>query len=95
MQLKNAEREKNNARSGRFEKQIGSTLYQVNVYFDTAGREPLEDKILRLIKGDLEFGTERTDFRNPGNTKMALPDAEKQGIIGMLQMGRLPERGAV
>jgi hypothetical protein len=39
MLLEKIEREQNNARSGRFSKRIGSTLYEVNVYFDEAGRE--------------------------------------------------------
>ena len=56
MQLKNAEREKNNARSGRFSQRIGSTVYEVFVRFDTAKEESLEDKILRMMKSDLKNG---------------------------------------
>jgi hypothetical protein len=52
MQLTKAEREKNNARSGRFCKRIGPTLYEVNVYFDEAGRDSVEDKILRLVSNE-------------------------------------------
>jgi hypothetical protein len=82
-------------RAGGLTHKAGSTLYQVNIYFDTAGREPLEDKILRLIKSDLEFGTDRADFRNRENAKNVLPNAANRGTMGMLQIGRLPERGAI
>jgi hypothetical protein len=82
-------------RVGGFTHEAGSTLYQVNVYYDTAGREPLEDKILRLIKGDLKFGTDRTDFQNRENMKSALQNAANRSTMDLLQMGRLPERGAI
>ena len=52
MQLKKTEREINNAQSSRFSQRIGSTLYEVNVYFDEAGKETLEDKIFRIISND-------------------------------------------
>jgi hypothetical protein len=52
MQLKKAEREQINAQSSRFSKRIGSTLYEVNVYFAEAGKESLEDKIFRLVSSD-------------------------------------------
>ena len=48
MQLKKAEREQI-TRSGRFEKRIGSAVYEVNVYFKDGCRESLEDKIFRII----------------------------------------------
>jgi hypothetical protein len=48
MQLKNAEREQI-TRSGRFEKRIGSAVYEVNVYFKDGCRESLEDKIFRIV----------------------------------------------
>jgi len=38
-------REKDNAQSSRFCKRIGSTLYEVNVYFNEAAKESLDDKI--------------------------------------------------
>ena len=57
MQTVKIEREKINARSGRFSQRIGSTLYEVNVYFCEAGKESLEDKIVRLISnGGLKNG---------------------------------------
>ena len=37
-----------------FTHKIGSTLFQVNVRFDDAGKESLEDKILRMMKNDLK-----------------------------------------
>jgi hypothetical protein len=48
MQLQKAEREQI-TRSGRFEKRIGSAVYEVNVYFKDGCRESLEEKILRII----------------------------------------------
>jgi len=52
MQTSKSLREKNSAQSGRFTKRIGSTLYEVNVYFSEAGKESLEDKILRLVENE-------------------------------------------
>ena len=50
--IQKAEREKSNAQSSRFCKRIGSTLYEVNVYFNEAAKESLDDKIFRLISND-------------------------------------------
>jgi hypothetical protein len=33
-------------------KRIGSTDYEVEVYFNLASRETLDDKILRLVRGE-------------------------------------------
>ena len=52
MQTQKAEREINNAQSSRFCQRIGSTLYEVNVYFNEAAKETLEDKILRLVSNE-------------------------------------------
>ena len=52
MQLEKAEREMNNAQSSRFYKRIGSTLYEVNVHFNEAAKETMEDKIFRLISSE-------------------------------------------
>ena len=49
MQTVKIMREKVNAQSSRFCKRIGSTLYEVNVYFNEAAKESLDDKIFRLI----------------------------------------------
>jgi hypothetical protein len=69
MQLKNAEHEQINARSGRFVKRIGSTVYEVSVRFDAAKEESLEEKMFRLMKSDLK------NERLCG--KIALPQAER------------------
>ena len=83
------ERKKTNARSGRFIQKIGSTVYEVRVRFDTAKTESLEDKILRLIKRDLDSGQireiTRNDLKIPGESV----------IIDLPQADRLPERGSV
>ena len=52
MQREKAERENNNAQSSRFYKRIGSTLYEVNVHFNEAAKETMEDKIFRLISNE-------------------------------------------
>lgn len=36
-------------------RRIGSTLYKVNVYFNSASKETFEEKALRLMKNDLSF----------------------------------------
>jgi hypothetical protein len=83
---------KSSERAGGFTHKAGSTLYQVRVYFDTASREPLEEKILRLIIGDSASGM---GCRNRENAKNALTFADDHGTMKMPQMGRLPERGAL
>ena len=52
MQTVNIERKEVNAQSGRFCKRIGSTLYEVNVYFNEAAKETLEDKIYRMVANE-------------------------------------------
>ncbi|MFP3153195.1 transposon-encoded TnpW family protein [Lachnospiraceae bacterium ZAX-1] len=37
-----------------FMHKIGSTMFQVTVRFDEAGKEFLEEKILRMMKNDLK-----------------------------------------
>jgi len=36
-------------------KRIGSTVYEINVYFNHDAKETMNDKIIRLIKNDLNF----------------------------------------
>ena len=36
----------------RFQKRIGSTVFEVAVYFSQTSKETLDDKILRLIKNE-------------------------------------------
>jgi len=36
---------------------IGSTVYEVNIYFNKETKETLDDKILRLAKNDLRFAS--------------------------------------
>jgi len=40
---------------GVLHKKIGSTFYKVNIYYNNTNQESLENKILRLIKNDLNF----------------------------------------
>lgn len=37
------------------QRRIGSTTFNVNVHFNKEGRETLEEKVLRLMKNDLNF----------------------------------------
>ena len=36
-----------------FSKRIGSTVYNVSVYFSQSSNETIEDKLLRLIKNEV------------------------------------------
>jgi hypothetical protein len=56
MQTVKIEREQNNARSGRFSKRIGSTVYEVEVHFNQDAKETMNDKILRLVKDEAQNG---------------------------------------
>ena len=56
MQTQKAERERINAQSSRFCKRIGSTVYSVNIHFNERSKEPLEDKIFRMMQSDLTNG---------------------------------------
>jgi multidrug efflux pump subunit AcrB len=51
---------KNNADTGdnpqTYRKRIGSTVYIVTVHFSEASKETVEDKLLRLIKREVENG---------------------------------------
>ena len=53
MQTQKIERKNVTAQSSRFTKRIGSTLYSVGLYFKEDAKETMDDKILRLIKNDL------------------------------------------
>jgi len=37
-------------------KRIGSTVYEVRVYFNQDAKETMNDKIMRLIRNDIERG---------------------------------------
>jgi hypothetical protein len=53
MQTKKTEREETIARSGRFNKRIGSTIYEVEVSFNPEAREGITEKVGRMITNDL------------------------------------------
>ena len=57
MNVLEIEREKINSPQEpyRFTKRLGSTVYEVNVYFNQDAKEKMEDKILRLIKNDYDY----------------------------------------
>lgn len=46
-------------------KRIGSTVYEVRVCFNRDAKERMDDKILRLVKNDLNAA--------PGDVNMAVP----------------------
>lgn len=39
----------------KMQRRIGSTVYKINVYFSPEARETIDEKILRLIKNDLNL----------------------------------------
>lgn len=53
------------AEPAQLRKRIGSTVYEVRVHFNPDAKETMDDKILRLIRNDLN--------KPPGDAKMALP----------------------
>jgi len=40
----------------KMQKRIGSTVYEVYVYFNQDAKETMDAKILRLIKNDAQYG---------------------------------------
>ena len=40
----------------RLTKRIGSTVYEVNVYFNQDAKETMNDKIMRLIRNEAQNG---------------------------------------
>jgi hypothetical protein len=40
-------------------KRIGSTIYEVNAYFNPEAKETIEEKLLRIIGNDLTFRQNR------------------------------------
>ena len=42
--------------AGAITRRIGSTTYRAKIYFDPNAKESLDDKILRLLKNDLNLG---------------------------------------
>ncbi|MDR1321705.1 MAG: hypothetical protein LBK56_09815 [Gracilibacteraceae bacterium] len=72
--------------AGGFTHKVGSTAYRVNVYYGTPEAEPLEEKILRMMKNELNAGARYG--------KMAMPQADalpaKLRFAG--RTDRLPER---
>ena len=46
----------NKTESLKIHKRIGSTLYEVHVYFNPDAKETMDSKILRLINNDIQHG---------------------------------------
>jgi hypothetical protein len=46
----------NIAKTSRFKKKIGSTVYEVRLHFNQDAKETMDAKILRLIKNDTLYG---------------------------------------
>jgi hypothetical protein len=59
MQTLKSSREKDNAQSNRFNKRIGSTDFEIAVFFSSTNKETLNDKIARLIKSETGKGVKR------------------------------------
>jgi hypothetical protein len=45
--------ERESAEPAKYEKRIGSTVYQVTVHFSQKSTETIEDKLLRLMEGEV------------------------------------------
>ena len=43
------------AKPFRIKKRIGTSVYEVNVFFDPDAKESMKDKILRLIRNDMNL----------------------------------------
>ena len=54
-------------------KRIGSTVYEVNAYFNPETKERLEDKILRMLKNDLTSRQNCATMKVPQTVRVALP----------------------
>jgi len=48
-----------------FNKRIGATLYRVGIHFNPESKETLQDKILRLVKNDLNLLSFRATMESP------------------------------
>ena len=48
--------EANHVEPLKISKRIGSTVYEVRVYFNQDTKEAFNDKILRLVKNDAQYG---------------------------------------
>jgi len=46
-------------------RRIGSTTYRARIYFNPEAKETLEDKILRLLKNDLNFSSKNATIGLP------------------------------
>jgi hypothetical protein len=69
-------------------KRIGSTVYEVHMYFNQDAKETMDDKIIRLISGEARSAASNTSQR-------ALPKQPGYGIMGLPQMNRPPERSSL
>lgn len=55
----------NHAHAGIMRKRIGSTVYEVHAHFNPNAKEAMDEKILRLIRNDLN--------KPPPDAKMTVP----------------------
>jgi hypothetical protein len=53
-------------------KRIGSTLYEVNCFFDPAATETAEEKLLRIIKNDLTSRQDRAILKIPQTSRVVV-----------------------
>ena len=99
MQTSTIERENSNARSGQFSQRIGSTVYQVAIYFPDKETESLEDKILRLVKNDLIYGVYEPERGNNGFIESYEPyepsESEQESEMAKNDLIYEPKRGNI
>ena len=61
-------------------RQVGSTTYSVNIFFDPNGKETLNEKVIRLLKNDTKL------------QEKELKSVSENGNMKPLQAGWLSER---
>ncbi len=75
-----------NTPSMTMEKRIGSTVYEIGVYFDQTGKETMEDKLLRLImSGAVELDEEGMSGDEDNNTGGDHEDNQKDLTLSSQQ----------
>ena len=54
-------------------KRIGSTIYEVRSYFNPQAKETVEEKLLRIIRNDLQFISNRAIMKLSQTARVAFP----------------------
>jgi hypothetical protein len=68
-------------------KRINSTIYEVEVYFSSESGETLDDKILRLVRGEALNREDEQKWKKQKISSRALSNCLRCAIIESLQAG--------